>query len=335
MANIGNRLTDRLGYTPLLDSVLLQFDQQILLAIPHIQALPLNQVFLTCSYIHGVRHPEGHDFSEHQHDDAIEIQYCLEGEYRIESDGQRPLPLRPGTGAVIAPGLAHRSSCTKKGARLTARAAINGPEADDFTQELQSQITSQLLSFDGQERDIILGELFHLLLTETPTAWKYEMAGGLIRNWLATTLSTCIDFTARTPTASFAHATIGNRGNALCQRANAFIYANFQRPITLDEIAEHVDITPRHLNRLFSTHVGTSVGNVLRDVRLTEAYRILHETNKPSIKEAAYRVGYVNPGYFTQCFKQRFGILPTEVHLRLSQPLADAMQYIDPQPTNN
>jgi YesN/AraC family two-component response regulator len=31
-----------------------------------------------------------------------------------------------------------------------------------------------------------------------------------------------------------------------------------------------------------------------------------------SIAEVAYKVGYSNPKYFTKCFKEEFGITPSE-----------------------
>ena len=85
---------------------------------------------------------------------------------------------------------------------------------------------------------------------------------------------------------------------------------NFQRPLDIDEIAQHTGTTTRHLNRLFKKHVGTSVCHTLRDVRLSAAFRMLSGNPKSSIKEAAYRVGFSSPSYFTQCFKQQYGILP-------------------------
>ena len=329
MPDIDEKLTAQLGYSPFLDSALIQFDKQILLTTPHILALPLNEVFFTCYYIHSVRHPAGQDYPDHQHDDAVEIQLCLDGEYAIEVAGQPPLTLHPGAGTVIMPGLRHRSRCIKKGVRLTARAAINGADAIQFTSELAEQAVGGLIRFDGRGQDMVICELFRVLLADTPNPWKYEIAGGLIRIWLGTILATCLDFGHRVRSAPAAGIDIGNRGNALCERASTFIYANFQRPLNIDEIAQHTGITTRHLNRLFKKHVGTSVCHTLRGVRLSAAFRMLSGNPKSSIKEAAYRVGFSSPSYFTQCFKQQYGILPTEVHLRLSEPLKDALKYID------
>ena len=330
MPDIDEKLTAQLGYSPFLDSALIQFDQQILLATPHILALPLNEVFFTCYYIHSVRHPAGQDNPDHQHDDAVEIQLCLDGEYAIEVAGQPPLTLHPGAGTVIMPGLRHRSRCIKKGVRLTARAAINGADAIQFTSELAKQAAGGLISFDERGQDMVICELFRVLLADTPNPWKYEIAGGLIRIWLGTMLATCLDFGHRMRTAPAAGIDIGNRGNALCERASTFIYAKLPTALGYRrDRPAYGDHHPPPLNRLFKKHVGTSVCHTLRDVRLSAAFRMLSGNPKSSIKEAAYRVGFSSPSYFTQCFKQQYGILPTEVHLRLSKPLKDALKYID------
>ena len=100
MADIGEKLTAQLGYSHFLNSVLLQFNKQILPATAHILALPLNDVFFTCYYIHCAPHPTGQNYPDHQHDDDVEIQYCLDGKYIMEVAGQPSLTLHPGEGTV-------------------------------------------------------------------------------------------------------------------------------------------------------------------------------------------------------------------------------------------
>lgn len=327
MENISEQLKAELGFSPLLDSILLQFDREILLATAHILPLPLNDVFFTCYYIHGMRHLAGQEYIEHQHEDIVEIHHCLDGEYLYEINGHLPITLRPGKGVIIAPGLAHRTSCTKDGVRLTARAEINGPQRSACTYDLINQAAGEFIAFDGQDLTMSICKLFKILLEDGRNPWKYEIAGGLVRIWLARILATGFDFTTRALSPPV-RVDDSNHGNALCERASAFIHANFQRPINLNEIAQHTRITSRHLNRLFKQYVGTTINQTLRDVRLTEAFRILSGHDTPSIKEVAYRTGFASPSYFTQCFKQQYGILPTEVNLRLSHPLKDALKKL-------
>ena len=56
---------------------------------------------------------------------------------------------------------------------------------------------------------------------------------------------------------------------------------NFQRPLDIDEIAQHAGTTTCHLNRLFKKHVGTSVCHTLRDVRLSaDALKYIVDTSR-------------------------------------------------------
>ena len=73
MENISEQLKAELGFSPLLDSILLQFDKEILLATAHILPLPLNDVFFTCYYIHGMRHLAGQKYI----DTNTKISYTL------------------------------------------------------------------------------------------------------------------------------------------------------------------------------------------------------------------------------------------------------------------
>lgn len=328
MANISEKLKAELGYSPLVDSVLLQFDMEILLATPHILPLLLDDVFLTCDYVHGMRHLGGQVIRWHQHEHMVEIHHCLDGEYIFEVIGQPPLTLHAGSGVIIAPGLNHQTSCTKNGVRLTARSEIDGPRKALFTQDLVDQAAGKLISFNDQYLEIALCRLFKTLLEDRSNPWKYEIAGGLIHMWLANILATGFDFTAHSllPAADTGH---HSRGNALCKQASAFIHTHFQQPININEIAQHIGITARHLNRLFKQYVGTSINQTLRDVRLAQAFRILSRHPPPSIKETAYHIGFASPSYFTRCFKQQYGILPSEVNPRLSQPLKDALKHIN------
>jgi len=333
MPTLAERLEKKLGYSPLLESALLQFDKHILLATPHVFALPLSDVFFTCYYIHSVRHPSNYQYEENKHNDSVEIHHCIDGKYEIETNDQPPITLLPGDCAIIAPGVVHRSHCIERGVRLTARAAVNGPNSDSFARQLRKQTKGKILKFDGRSQESTLAEIFYTLLSETLNPWRYEIAGSLIRVWLGTTLSTHLDLSPYALAASSNGFEFSKRGNALCERASAFIYANFQRTLSIEEIAEHTGITPRHLNRLFKKYMGITAGHMLRDVRLTDAMRILGENPKARVKEVAYRTGFSSPSYFTLCFKQQYGILPTEVHLRMAQPLDDAQKLIAASPT--
>lgn len=53
-----------------------------------------------------------------------------------------------------------------------------------------------------------------------------------------------------------------------------------------------------------------SPNKLIKEIRMKKAYYLLLE-GKYNIAEVAYKVGFNNPRYFTQCFKQKFGQNPS------------------------
>jgi YesN/AraC family two-component response regulator len=48
-------------------------------------------------------------------------------------------------------------------------------------------------------------------------------------------------------------------------------------------------------------------------MRMKRAKQILTDTKGIRVSEVAYMVGYTNPKYFSQSFKEYYGILPSEI----------------------
>lgn len=82
---------------------------------------------------------------------------------------------------------------------------------------------------------------------------------------------------------------------------------------SVEDIARQVYLSKRHLNRLLKAECGMSVKEVLIEMRLQEAYRLLQSEPGIVIKDVSFRVGYNKPSYFSKIFRQRFGISPREV----------------------
>jgi AraC-like DNA-binding protein len=54
-----------------------------------------------------------------------------------------------------------------------------------------------------------------------------------------------------------------------------------------------------------------SVSEFVRSVKLKLSLNLI-KTNGKTIAEIAYEVGFSSPSYFTKCFKDQFGISPSE-----------------------
>jgi signal transduction histidine kinase/DNA-binding response OmpR family regulator len=79
---------------------------------------------------------------------------------------------------------------------------------------------------------------------------------------------------------------------------------------SVERFAEEIGMSRRHLNRKLHALVSHSALDFIRTIRLKRAAQLLREKSD-SIAQIAYKVGFNNPAYFAQCFRQRFGTSPS------------------------
>lgn len=73
--------------------------------------------------------------------------------------------------------------------------------------------------------------------------------------------------------------------------------------LNVQELANSLNISYRHLARMFKHVTGMTIIENLNNIRVNEAKKLLKETDKP-IREIAQKVGYENEYYFTTIFNK-------------------------------
>jgi two-component system, response regulator YesN len=86
------------------------------------------------------------------------------------------------------------------------------------------------------------------------------------------------------------------------RRAQEFIAAHYTESLSLEQVAEHVALSPTYFSRIFKQVMGCTFVEYLTRVRLEEARRLLRTTTL-SLAEISYAVGYQSPNYFSEVFK--------------------------------
>lgn len=99
--------------------------------------------------------------------------------------------------------------------------------------------------------------------------------------------------------------------NAAVKSAIQYVQYNFRSPITLNEMAKMVHLSCNYFGELFRTHMGVSFGEYLRSRRLECAHRLLADTEL-SISEIARESGFRTMSHFSETFRRRYGVTPTE-----------------------
>jgi AraC-like DNA-binding protein len=85
--------------------------------------------------------------------------------------------------------------------------------------------------------------------------------------------------------------------------------------LDLDQVARELPMSPKRLSRILNQEVGVSFRQLLRDMRIEEAKRILN-SGKLSVKEVAARVGFSDSHYFSRSFRASTGLKAGEYQAR-------------------
>ena len=82
--------------------------------------------------------------------------------------------------------------------------------------------------------------------------------------------------------------------------------------VSVEDLAADMNLSRVQLYRKVKAITDSSPVELLRTARLKRAYQLLVTTDK-NISEVAYDVGFTAPSYFTKCFKDEFGISPSDL----------------------
>ncbi len=99
--------------------------------------------------------------------------------------------------------------------------------------------------------------------------------------------------------------------NEVALHSIAYMKVHYAEPITLDVLAEACGISTSYFSRKFKEQAGENYINVLTEIRIREAERLLAETDK-SIEEILYEVGYCDDKHFRTLFQKHTGMSPSQ-----------------------
>lgn len=78
------------------------------------------------------------------------------------------------------------------------------------------------------------------------------------------------------------------------------------------ELSAQMGMSRSQLHRKLSALTDFSANQIIRNMRLEQAKQLL-EQKAGTISEIAYRCGFSSPAYFAKCFKDQFGLSPSEL----------------------
>jgi len=94
-------------------------------------------------------------------------------------------------------------------------------------------------------------------------------------------------------------------------KAQNYMEKKFSQPVSFDDLAASLGISPRHFKRRFKKATGDPPQTYMQRLRIESAKRKL-ETTQNSFEEITWQVGYENVNSFRRLFKDNTGITPRE-----------------------
>ena len=90
-----------------------------------------------------------------------------------------------------------------------------------------------------------------------------------------------------------------------------YIRRNYKNDISLEDIAEHAQVSSHYICSLFKKEIGMNVSKYVMEYRISKAKTLLMTTNMKSY-EVAVETGFANESYFSRSFKKVTGFSPSD-----------------------
>lgn len=103
------------------------------------------------------------------------------------------------------------------------------------------------------------------------------------------------------------------------REAILYIISNFNKNITLKDVADHVGLVPAYFSVLFKEEIGVTFKSYLDSIRFDHARNLITHTDQ-SMKDVCHACGFTNYENFVRRFKQHFGYSPREYKKIIMKP---------------
>lgn len=191
--------------------------------------------------------------------------------------------------------------------RLSAATAGEAELARARALELATVLTRAAL--EGGAESSVLSVLQRASLEELTAA----PTAAAVEEWVRAVLDECLK-AVEASQAALRSEVIG--------QAKRYINQHFREPVSLEDVAKEVHLSPFYLSRLFKEKEGVNFVDYLTRLRLEEAKKLLAQTND-TVAAIAEQVGYAEANYFSRIFRRHFGMSPSEYRERRFRAAAE------------
>ena len=229
------------------------------------------------------------------------LQYCASGCGVLEADG-RPIPVSKGQCIVTFPGQIRLEKADRKHPWELMWIALNGESAVYFLEKLGVTPQNPLITYWGASQiPISLQEII-----ETADAMGFQRSF-----LLGAKMMEFFDKCLKVKEALGGDSTYKRARDSYVEQALYYLNVHYtQKDITIEGLAEHLNLNRSYLYEIFKEKTGLSPQEYLSKQRILKSCEYL-KLPQASVTSVAHALGY-ELSVFSKAFKQAMGMTPSE-----------------------
>lgn len=253
-------------------------------------------------YLNMLKNIKKESYLNHLHT-MFEVYFIESGSLVLQCDNDE-IELKEHDIFVISPNTEHRViSCSENLKRFSFRFLFKN------IPDLKNENSYQLYNPDRKTKNEIYLNIssIHFHFNDK----NHKLNSFRIKNCFGTIISYIAEQIL--PRESLENFFIVERSDTLTQRVliDRFFHENFSNHITIDDLAQSLNYSKTHVNRLLLKYTNKSFSQNLAEIRLNTAKKLLENTQY-SISEISYKCGFSSSRGFELFFKKNTNMLPAE-----------------------
>ncbi|MCA0757824.1 AraC family transcriptional regulator [Paenibacillus sp. N4] len=224
---------------------------------------------------------------------------CVEGEGEVLLDG-KAYRVKEGMAMLLFKGTAHEYYAVSS-SWIVDWVVFDGHQVDAFLKRSAGIAASGV--YYVSRPDILLARIHNVLdIGQSDSALKGIQCSSVIY----ALLTDIVQYTSELPNNS------ATSLNFKLKPLFDYIEQNYNRPLSLESLAEVTGVTPHHLCNLFKKTTNIRIFQYINSIRIKKSKELLLQNPQMQVKEIACLSGFEDANYFCSVFKKHEQLSPNQ-----------------------
>ncbi|MFC0211560.1 AraC family transcriptional regulator [Paenibacillus chartarius] len=224
---------------------------------------------------------------------------CVQGEGELLTEG-KTFRVKEGTAMLLFKGVPHEYYAVSP-SWIVDWVVFDGHQVESFLKQTAGIHTNGV--FYVSRPDLFASKIQSLFDIEQLNGTLTSLQGSSV---IYSLLTDIVQYTSMSPNNS------ANSLNFKLKPLFDYIERNFNKPLTLEDMAEITGVTPQHLCTVFKKTTNIRIFQYINSVRIKKSKELLLQNPHMQIKEIAALAGFEDANYFCSVFKKFEQLSPNQ-----------------------